>query len=67
MNEHFRGEQIGQPRRDLKTDEIRGVSRCVPHISIRLIQAFEELRQEGVFTDDEFFQWVKPTLYKDIN
>lgn len=46
---------------------MRALQRCLPHLSIRLIRALEQLRDQGVISEEDFGSWVDNDLYKDIN
>ena len=43
------------------------LQRLLPHFTIRMIDKMEGLVQEGVFTMQEFNEWVDPDLYKEIS
>ena len=38
----------------------------MPHFTIRLISKLEQLRDEGILTEEELDDWVDQDLYKDI-
>ena len=51
----------------VRDNEIFYLQKFIPHFTIRVIKALEDLRDEGVITADDFKTWVKPDFYKHIN
>jgi len=43
------------------------LQKLIPHFTIRVIKALEDLRDEGVIDAEEFKAWVKQDFYKQIN
>ena len=43
------------------------VQACLPHFTIRVVNKFEKLREEGIITDEEFKEWIDPDLFKQIS
>jgi hypothetical protein len=51
----------------VRETEIIIIQKFIPHFTIRAVKAFEDLRDEGVISAEEFQSWVKPDFYKQIN
>lgn len=47
--------------------ELFVLQKLIPHFTIRVVKALEDLRDEGVIDAEEFKTWVKPDYYKQIN